>query len=84
MAMIDTADRRSQAEDLVGRIAAGLAVGSEYAARIDLQQTQHIVDFSWAARQAGRRLGIRVDVSSQFIKSDGQVEVRVRALSPLR
>lgn len=83
MAMIDTSDRRSQAEDLVAQIVDALAMASEYVARVDLEHTQRIVDLSWAARQAGRRLGIRVDVTSQIIKADGQVQVCIRALSPL-
>lgn len=83
MAMIDTPDRRSDAEDLVAQIADALAVASEYVARIDLEHAQRVVDLSWAARQAGRRLGIRIDVTSRVIKADSQMQVCVTALSPL-
>lgn len=78
----DTADRRAEAEELIASISVALSVAGEYVARIDLQPTQRIVDFNWAARQAGRRLGIRVDVTSRIIKADAQLEVRVRALTP--
>ena len=76
-AINDAATRRARTEDLVAEIAAALSVAGEYVARLDLQPTQRIVDFNWAARQAGRRLGIRVDVTSR-IKSDGQLQVSVR------
>lgn len=80
-AIRETAAVRSQAEDLITEIAAALSASGRYVARIDLQPTQGIVDFNWAARQAGRRLGVRVDVNSRIIKADGQVEVRVRTVS---
>lgn len=83
LAISDTADRRSEAEDLIAEIAGQLSLAGEYVARLDLQPTQRIVDFNWAARQAGRRIGIRVDVTSRIIKADGQAQLRVRALSPL-
>lgn len=75
--LVDTADRRSQKADLVAEIMSALAVGSQYVTCIDLERTQRIVDFSWAARQAGRRLGIRVDVESQVLKQDHQLELQV-------
>lgn len=81
LALTDTADRRLERDDLVGEIASGLAVAGHYLTRLDLQHAQRIVDFSWAARQAGRRLGIRVDVTSRVIKSDDQLEVHVKALT---
>ena len=84
LAMIDTADRRAQAEHLIAEISGALGVAEEYVARIDLEQTQRIVDLSWAARQAGRRLGIRVEVTSEIIKAEGQVQVHVKASSPPR
>lgn len=83
LAMVDTADRRSQAEGLVTEIANALAVAGEYVARVNLEQTQRIVDFSWAARQAGRRLGIRVEVTSHLLRADEQMQVQVRALDSL-
>lgn len=73
--------RRSATELLVAEIADMLSVAGQYVARIDLQPTQAIVDFNWTARQAARTLGIRVDVDSRIIYGEGQVEVRVRALS---
>ena len=75
----DRANRKSESEDLIAEIASALTAAGEYLTRIDLQPTQRIVDFNWAARQAGRQLGIRVDVESRIIKSDGQLQVRVRA-----
>jgi len=82
-AIPDTGDRRSPSEELVVDIAGALSMAGEYVVRIDLQPAQRIVDVNWAARQAGRRLGIRIDVSSKIIKSDGQLQVRVSALYPL-
>jgi hypothetical protein len=63
-------------------IASALSSADGYVTRIDLQPTQGVVDLNWAARQAGRRLGIQVDVTSRLIKHEGQLEVRVTALSP--
>lgn len=82
LALADSADRRSQREEAVAEIASALAVSSEYVTHIDLHQTQRIVDLSWAARQAARRLGIRVDVSSRVVKTDDQLEVRVQTVLP--
>lgn len=78
----DAATRRARSEDLIAEIAGALSVAGEYVAHLDLQPTQGIVDFNWAARQAGRRLGIRVDVTSQIIKADGQLQVWVRPGRP--
>ena len=75
----DRANRKSESEDRIAEIASALTAAGEYLTRIDLQPTQRIVDFNWAARQAGRQLGIRVDVESRIIKSDGQLQVRVSA-----
>jgi hypothetical protein len=83
LAMRDAAERKLEIEDLVTEIASGLVLAGEYVARIDLQPTQRVVDFSWAARQAGRRLGIRVDVTSRMIKADGQLQVSVTPAMPL-
>ena len=84
LAISETADRRSESEDLIAQIMGGLSLAGEYITRLDPQPTQRIVDFNWAARQAGRRLGIRVDVTSRIIKEDGQLQVTVTALSPPR
>ena len=77
-AINDAATLRAHTEDLITEIAAALSVSGEYVVRLDLQPTQGIVDFNWAARHAGRRLGIRVDVTSQIVKADGQLQVSVR------
>lgn len=75
--------RGAEPEDLVTEIANALATAGEYAARIALEPTQRVVDFNWAARQAGRRLGIRVDIDRTITKaSDGRAQVRVTALRP--
>jgi hypothetical protein len=84
LAITNVAERRSGSEDLVTEIAEALAVAGEYVARIDVQPTQRVVDFTWVARQAGRRLGIRVDVDVKVTKAalDGKVEARVTPVVP--
>jgi len=79
LAITDAARRRAEAEaeDLVGEIAQALATAGEYRTRLVLQPTQRVVDFNWAANQAGRRIGIRVDVDVTITKSDGTAEIRV-------
>ena len=81
--MIDTADRRADVEHLLVEMTNALALAKECVARIDLDQTQRIIGLSWAARQAGRRLGVRVDVTSEIIRAHGQVRVHVKVASPL-
>lgn len=81
LAMVDT--RIVDREALVAEIANALAVRSEYVVRINLEQTQRAVDFSWAARQAGRRLGVRVNVTSHPIKADDHMQMHVTAIEPL-
>ncbi|ABM10562.1 hypothetical protein [Paenarthrobacter aurescens] len=81
-AINDAAMRQVGAEDLIVEIAAALSVAGEYVARLDLRPTQRIVDFNWAARQAARRLGITVDVTSQLMKADDQLQVWVRPGRP--
>ena len=76
-AITDAAQRRAEVEDLVSEIAQALAIAGEYRTRIDLQPTQRVVDFNWAAHQAGRRVGIRVDVDVTISKSDATAEIRV-------
>jgi len=82
--MSDRSEHGSGVEDLVAEIAGGLSLAGEYATRIDLQPAKRVVDFNWAARQAGRRLGIRVDLISQIIKAEGQLYVRLKAVSLLQ
>jgi len=84
-AATDAAERRAaQSDDLVTEIADALAVAGEYTARIDLQPAQRVVDFNWAVRQAGRRLGIRVDIDMTVVKSSTTALLRVTALRPLK
>jgi hypothetical protein len=73
----------AESEDLVTEIANALATAGEYVAQIGLEPIQRAVDFNWTARQAGRRLGIRVNIESTFTKSsDGRAQVRVSAVRP--
>jgi hypothetical protein len=78
-AATDHAQRRAQAEDKIAEIADAIATAGEYVTRLELQPTQRVVDLSWAAHQAGRRLGVRVDVDVIISKgaSDGSAELRV-------
>ena len=84
MTISNTVERRSEAEHLITEIVGALCLTGEYVAHMDLRPVQRIVDFSWAARQAGRRLGIRVDVTSRIINAVDQVELSVKTLSPPR
>lgn len=85
-AISDAAKRRAQSEKFITEIADALAAAGEYVARIDPKPTQRVVDFNWAARQAGRRLGIRVHVDMKYSRDapDGKAEVRVTPLNPPR
>lgn len=82
VAITDTVLRRAEiSDDLVTEIADALATAGEYIGQIELRPTQQVVDFNWAARQAGRRLGIRIDVDMTITKSlDGLALMRVTAL----
>jgi hypothetical protein len=84
MSITSAAGRRSRSDGLVEEIADALATAGEYVSRVDLMPTQRIVDFNWAAHQAGRRLGIRVEVDVQVAKAspDGRARVRVTAQQP--
>jgi hypothetical protein len=84
MAISSAAERRTRSDELVAEIADGLAVSGEYVTGVDLLPTQQVVDFNWAAHQAGRRLGIRIHVDVQYATTaaDGLAEVRVRPLRP--
>jgi hypothetical protein len=81
LAIADAAARRIQSEELVDQIADALATAGEYVTRIDLQPTQRVVDLNWAAHQAGRRLGIRIDVDTKIVKgaSDGRAHAWSRS-----
>jgi hypothetical protein len=83
-AIADAAERRALSEELVTEIAEALATAGEYVANIDPQPTQRVVDFNWAARQAGRRLGIRVEIDMKIARAsvDGTAVVHVTAVEP--
>ena len=78
-ASAEAAVQRARSEDLVAEIAEALASAGEYVTRIDVQPAQVAVDFSWAAREAARRLGVRVmvDVAVTRVSSDGRTDARV-------
>jgi hypothetical protein len=85
LAISSAAERRTRSNDLVEEIADGLSVSGEYVTRVDVLPTQHVVDFNWAAHQAGRRLGIRVHVDVQYATATaagGLAQVRVAPLRP--
>lgn len=66
------------------QIVEALATAGEYEARIELP-THGIVDCSWAAHEAGRRLGIRVAVDIQITtepSTDRVAQIRVTPLRP--
>ena len=73
-------ERRGRSDDLVHEIADALVAAGEYVTRVDLLPTQQVVDFNWAAHQAGRSLGIRIRVEVKVAKAapDGRAEVWVR------
>ena len=85
MAITSAVERPTRSDDLVAEIADGLAVAGEYVTKVDVVPIQHVVDFNWAAHQAGRRLGIRIQVEVQHAKAaaDGRVCVRVTRQRPL-
>lgn len=86
MSIAVAAERRTRSDELVAEIADGLAVSGEYLTRIDLLPTQQVVDFNWAAHQAGRRLGVRVHVDVEYGKAtavDGHAQIRVARVRPL-
>jgi len=72
-------ERRGRSDGLVQEIAEALVASGEYVTRMDVLRAQQAVDFNWAAHQAGRILGIRVEVEVQVFKSasDGRAQVRV-------
>lgn len=76
--------RRARSEDLVAEITDALAVAGEYSAWIAMEPRQRVVDFAWAAHQAGRRLGLaaHVDLQMASMTGDGRIEVRVTTQRP--
>jgi hypothetical protein len=84
MALTSAAERRSRSDDLVDEIADRLAVAGEYVTWVDAMPTQQVVDFNWAAHQAGRRLGIVVHVEVEHARAsiDERAQVRVTPLRP--
>lgn len=83
-AITSRAELRSRPISLVTEIADALATAGEYATRIDMLPTQRLVDFKWAAHQAGRRIGLRISIDVQLAKVDakGFVPIRVTPQEP--
>lgn len=81
----EASERLAEPEQLVTDIAEALAAAGEYLTRIEPRPTQRVVDFNWAARQAGQRLGIRVHVDVTYSRAaeDGKAQVRVTPQNPL-
>jgi N-acyl-D-aspartate/D-glutamate deacylase len=78
LAITDGAARKvAQSEDRISEIVNALAVSGQYVAHLDLEPAQRLVDFKWAARQAGRRLGMRVDIHQTISKASDQTLVQV-------
>ena len=72
-AKVEAAVRRASTYDLVAEIRDALAVAGHYAARVETEPRQRMVDFTWAAHQAGRELGrsARVDLQMSTLAADG-------------
>jgi hypothetical protein len=82
-AITESAERRAaQAERLISEIVNALAVSGEFVASINLEPAQQVVDLKWAARQAGRLLGMRIDIHQTICKASDETHVRVTG-SPL-
>ena len=73
---------RTASDELVAKMAEALALSGEHVAQVDLQPTQRLVDFTWAAHQAGRRIGVRIDVTTTLINGQGEAELRIRVIQP--
>jgi hypothetical protein len=78
-AISEVGERGAEPEQLVTEIAEALSAAGVYLTRIERQPAQRVVDFNWAARQAGQRLGIRVHVDVTYSRAapDGKAQVRV-------
>src|SRR4051812_1685434 len=83
-AITDAVERRNRSDGLVEEITDALATSGGYETRVDVMPTQQVVDFNWAAHQAGRRLGIRVHVEVAYgaVAADGHARARVTAQPP--
>jgi hypothetical protein len=82
-AITESAERRTaQSEGLISEIVNALAASGEFVASIDLEPAQQVVDLKWAARQAGRDLGMRIDIHQTISKASDQTQVRVTGTQP--
>jgi hypothetical protein len=77
-AITESAERRAaQSERLISQIVNALAASGEFVATLALEPAQQVVDLKWAARQAGRLLGMRIDIHQTISKASDQTHVRV-------
>lgn len=72
LAIASAPGRRLRSDDLVADITDSLATSGRYTTQVDLLPTRQVLDFNWAAHEAGRRLGIRVRVDAM---GDGSSEI---------
>lgn len=78
LAIAEGAERKAtQSEALIHEIVNALAVSGEYVAQLSLESTQRVVDLKWAARQAGRRLGMRVEIHEEISRASDTTLLRV-------
>jgi hypothetical protein len=78
LAIARAADRKAaQSEELINEIVNALAVSGEYLTQLSLESTQRVVDLKWAARQAGRRLGMGVEIHEEISRATDSTLVRV-------
>lgn len=78
LAIARAADRKAaQSEELINEIVNALAVSGEYLTQLSLESTQRVVDLKWAARQAGRRLGMSVEIHEEISRATDSTLVRV-------
>lgn len=64
LAIASAPGRRLRSDDLVADIADGLATSGRYTTQVGLMPTRQVLDFNWAAQEAGRRLGTRIRVDA--------------------
>jgi len=83
-AVTSASRRRTRSEELVDQIADALATAGSYVARADLLPTEQVLDLNWAAHQAARRLGIRIQIQTHGAKTpgDGPAQIRISQLQP--
>lgn len=78
LAIAGAAERKAaESEELINEIVNALAVSGEYLVQLSLESTQRIVDLKWAARQAGRRLNVRVDIHEEISRASDSTLLRV-------